>query len=103
MSTKLPTVIITGGTGGMGIATARLMGRDHRIVLADLDQTRLDNAVRELDMAGVEATGVVCDIADKASVEHLFSARSLTEVVFARWSTPLASVRKWVRLNASPA
>ena len=27
------------------MATARLMGRDHRIVLADLDRTRLDDAL----------------------------------------------------------
>ena len=39
MSAKQPTAIITGGTGGMGIETARLMGSDHRIVLAELDQT----------------------------------------------------------------
>jgi NAD(P)-dependent dehydrogenase (short-subunit alcohol dehydrogenase family) len=48
------------------------MGHDHRIVLADLDRTRLDDAVRVLAMAGVEAIGVVCDITNKASVEQLF-------------------------------
>jgi NAD(P)-dependent dehydrogenase (short-subunit alcohol dehydrogenase family) len=74
MPTTHPTAIVTGGTGGMGLATARLMGHDHRIVLADLDRTRLDDAVQELTAAGVDAGGVVCDITDKASVEQLFQS-----------------------------
>ncbi|MEV6713689.1 SDR family NAD(P)-dependent oxidoreductase [Lentzea sp. NPDC051208] len=72
MSTARAAAVITGGTGGMGLATARLMGHDHRIVLADLDRTHLDDAVRELAVAGVEAVGVLCDITGKASVEQLF-------------------------------
>ncbi|MGP9490101.1 SDR family NAD(P)-dependent oxidoreductase [Glutamicibacter sp. AOP5-A2-7] len=107
MSTTLPTVIITGGTGGMGIATARLMGRDNRIVLADLDQTRLDDAVRELDMAGVDATGLVCDIADKASVEHLFQCAvsegsHVRAVVHAAGISPqMGTAERIARINAT--
>lgn len=66
------TALITGGTGGMGLATARILGRDHRVVLADLDQDRLDAAVTELTAAGIDAAGFVCDITDRASVERLF-------------------------------
>ncbi|MES2172005.1 MAG: SDR family oxidoreductase [Actinomycetota bacterium] len=66
------TAIITGGTGGMGIATARILGADHRIVLADLDQGRIDAAVEELKGLGIDAVGFVCDIADRGSVEALF-------------------------------
>lgn len=65
------TALITGGTGGMGLATARLLGKDHRIVLADLDQSRIDSAVSELSSAGIDATGFVCDITDRASVDRL--------------------------------
>ena len=36
------TAVITGGTGGMGLATAEILGRDHRVVLADLDRSRID-------------------------------------------------------------
>lgn len=43
------TAVITGGAGGMGLATARLLGADHRIVLADLDQKRLDTAMGRLE------------------------------------------------------
>ena len=65
------TAIITGGTGGMGLATARIIGVDHRIVLADVDGGRLDRAVDELTAAGIEASGTVCDITDRASVDAL--------------------------------
>ena len=47
------TAVITGGTGGMGVATAKLLGRDHRVVLADLSQERIDSVVNDLTAAGV--------------------------------------------------
>ena len=67
------TVIITGGAGGMGLATAKIMGRDHRVVIADVNRERLDAAVAELTGLGIEAEGVVCDITDRASVDALFA------------------------------
>lgn len=67
------TALITGGTGGMGFATARLLGKDHRLILVDLRQDRLDAAVAELTATGVDARGVVCDITDANAVEGLFS------------------------------
>lgn len=66
------TVVITGGTGGMGFATARILGRDHRIVLADLNQGRIDQAVSDLAELDIDATGFVCDITDRPSVNRLF-------------------------------
>ena len=66
------TAIITGGTGGMGLATAKVLGLDHCLVIADLNQARLDTAVAELAKSGIEARGVVCDITDRTSVENLF-------------------------------
>jgi NAD(P)-dependent dehydrogenase (short-subunit alcohol dehydrogenase family) len=101
------TAVITGGTGGMGLATAGLMGRDHRIVLADLDQARLDDAVRELAVAGVEAIGVVCDITDKASVEQLFQRAEsegshVRAVVHAAGVSPhMGTAERIARINAT--
>jgi NAD(P)-dependent dehydrogenase (short-subunit alcohol dehydrogenase family) len=40
--------VITGGAGGMGVATAKIMGRDHVLVLADVRQDRLDDAAATL-------------------------------------------------------
>lgn len=68
------TAVITGGTGGMGLATARILGAGHRIVLADLDQGRIDTAVSNLTAAGIDATGFVADITDRASVDRLLDA-----------------------------
>jgi len=41
--------VITGGAGGMGLATAKIMGRDHALVLCDVRQERLDSARVALD------------------------------------------------------
>jgi NAD(P)-dependent dehydrogenase (short-subunit alcohol dehydrogenase family) len=68
------TAVITGGTGGMGLATARILGRDHRIVLADLDQGRINQAVSDLAELDIDAAGFVCDITDRASVDRLFES-----------------------------
>lgn len=65
------TAVITGGAGGMGLATAKILGRDHRVVIADLDQVRLDAAVAELAALGIDAGAAVCDITDRASVDAL--------------------------------
>jgi NAD(P)-dependent dehydrogenase (short-subunit alcohol dehydrogenase family) len=70
------TVVITGGAGGMGLATAKILGTDHRVVLADLDQARIDGAVAELSALGIEASGSVCDITDARSVQRLLDSAS---------------------------
>jgi NAD(P)-dependent dehydrogenase (short-subunit alcohol dehydrogenase family) len=67
-----PTAIVTGGTGGMGLATAKLLGKDHRVVVADLDIQRLDAAVSQLEEFRIEAVPAVCDITDQDSVQRLF-------------------------------
>ncbi|MDY6807768.1 MAG: SDR family oxidoreductase [Actinomycetota bacterium] len=66
------TAVITGGAGGMGLATAKLMGDDHRIVIADVNSERLDAAVAELTDLGVDAIAVTSDITDRASVDAMF-------------------------------
>ncbi len=41
--------VITGGAGGMGLATAKIVGRDHVVVLCDVRQDRLDTAAATLE------------------------------------------------------
>ena len=53
--------VITGGAGGMGLAAAKIVGRDHPVVICDVSQDRLDAAVAALGEADVECTAVVCD------------------------------------------
>jgi NAD(P)-dependent dehydrogenase (short-subunit alcohol dehydrogenase family) len=67
------TAVVTGGAGGMGLATAKILGRDHHIVVADITQARVDAAVAELSAEGISATGAVCNVTDRRSVAALFA------------------------------
>jgi NAD(P)-dependent dehydrogenase (short-subunit alcohol dehydrogenase family) len=64
--------VITGGANGIGFATAReFASRGARLVLADIDQGALDNAVAQLRAEGVDAHGVVCDVRKLDDVSRL--------------------------------
>ena len=64
--------VITGGASGIGFATAQeFTRRGARVVLADIDQTALGQAVERLRADGAEAHGVICDVAKLEAVEHL--------------------------------
>lgn len=64
--------VITGGAGGMGQATAKVVGRDHAVVLCDVRQERLDAAAASLKELGIAATTVTCDVTDRGAVGRLF-------------------------------
>ncbi|WP_082945986.1 SDR family oxidoreductase [Mycobacterium sp. E1747] len=63
--------VITGGAGGMGLATARIVGRDHALVLCDVRRDRLKAAVAALEELGMASTAVDCDVTDRAAVAGL--------------------------------
>ena|SRR3990167_4862291 len=74
--------IVTGGAGGMGLATASVLGRDHQVILCDLNQNKLDIAVTVLKQLGISCDAVVCDITNRDAVDALFkSAVSQGKVV----------------------
>src|SRR6516165_400929 len=68
--------VVTGGAGGMGLATARILGRDHAVVISDVRQEALDAATSELAALGITAQAVVADITDRGSVDALFGKAS---------------------------
>lgn len=73
--------MITGGAGGMGLATAKVVGQNHAVVLCDVRQDRLDVATRSLADLGIAPTVVNCDVTDRAAVVRLFeTAASLGEL-----------------------
>lgn len=64
--------VITGGAGGMGMATARIVGREHAIVLCDTRRDRLEGAAATLGELGIAVTAVNCDVTDRAAVTEMF-------------------------------
>ena len=62
---------VTGAASGIGAALARALAEAGcRVMLADIEEPALRNAVRDVGMVGPEVRGVVCDVADPASVAN---------------------------------
>jgi short chain dehydrogenase len=79
-SDKLPTypdlagkvAVVTGGSGGIGSATCRLLAASGaRVAVNGRDQARLDTVVEAIHAAGGTAIGVAADCTDLAAVERL--------------------------------
>ncbi|WP_046300399.1 SDR family NAD(P)-dependent oxidoreductase, partial [Mycobacterium sp. UM_Kg27] len=95
--------VITGGAGGMGLATAKIVGREQPIVLCDVRQDRLDAAagvLRELDVVTVH-----CDVTDRDAVASLFDTAAgigpVTAVIHAAGVSPSMGDAEYVmRTNA---
>lgn len=69
------TAVVTGAGSGMGKAFAERFGRaGMNVVLADVEQPKLDEAVAELTAAGVPAIGVATDVTDGTAVDRLRDA-----------------------------
>jgi NAD(P)-dependent dehydrogenase (short-subunit alcohol dehydrogenase family) len=67
--------VITGGASGIGRAVAEKAGSEGmRIVLGDIEEGPLKAAVDGLTSNGIEAVGLMTDVADRASVEALRDA-----------------------------
>lgn len=97
--------VVTGGAGGMGLAAAKLLGRDHSIVLCDVSRDGLDAAAKELEASGVECKTSVVDITDDQSVAELVSQAMgfgvVRSVVHAAGVSPsMGSAEFIVRINA---
>jgi NAD(P)-dependent dehydrogenase (short-subunit alcohol dehydrogenase family) len=67
---KNKTAVVTGGTSGIGLETARLLlAEGARVAICGRDKDRLAAAVATLG-AGVNLLAMTCDVLDKPSVEH---------------------------------
>jgi NAD(P)-dependent dehydrogenase (short-subunit alcohol dehydrogenase family) len=64
--------VVTGAASGIGRALAGAFGSEGlRVVLADVNESLLDEAVAELATTGVDCIGQATDVRDPASVELL--------------------------------
>ena len=69
------TALITGGNGGIGLGIARgLAAAGANIIVAARNQTKTEDAVREIAAMGVRSLGVRMDVLDEASVAEGVSA-----------------------------
>ena len=66
------TAVITGGASGIGLALARRFGAaGMNVVIGDVEEGPLHEAIAELADAGVEAAGMQCDVSDVDAVRAL--------------------------------
>jgi NAD(P)-dependent dehydrogenase (short-subunit alcohol dehydrogenase family) len=71
--------VITGGASGIGLGMARSFAqRGMKLVLADLDDAALKNALKEFGDAGVEVVGRRCDVSKLEEVEALAELATTT-------------------------
>ncbi len=69
------TAVITGGASGIGLATARQFASSGaNVVLGDIEQGPLDNAVGQLRDSGAKVIGVRCDVSVEEDVLALRDA-----------------------------
>ena len=64
MQLRNKRVLITGGSSGIGFATAQVLGaRGARLVVSGRRQDRVDAAVAALRQSGADAAGIAADVA----------------------------------------
>jgi NAD(P)-dependent dehydrogenase (short-subunit alcohol dehydrogenase family) len=66
------TAVVTGAANGIGLALSTIFAEQKmNIVLADIEQDKLQDAVSAIEGLGVKAIGVVTDVGDSDSVAQL--------------------------------
>jgi NAD(P)-dependent dehydrogenase (short-subunit alcohol dehydrogenase family) len=69
------TAFVTGGASGIGLALGRAFAQaGMKVMLADIEADALAAAVKSLDNFAPNIRGVICDVADPASIERAANA-----------------------------
>jgi NAD(P)-dependent dehydrogenase (short-subunit alcohol dehydrogenase family) len=97
--------VITGGGSGMGLATAKILGKENYIIIVGRSVKKLEGALEELKAEGIEAEAFDADISDRASVDKLAAhARKLgtiSSVIHAAGMSPhMGEARTIIEANA---
>lgn len=70
-----PTAVVV-GAGGLGMAVARRLGLDHRLLIADRDAAHVEQHCAELRAQGYDASAIACDVTRPADITALAEAAS---------------------------
>lgn len=97
--------VITGGGSGMGLATAKILGKENYIIIIGRTIKKLDNALKELKGEGIEAESFACDISDRNSVNKLAAhanetGRIMAVIHAAGMSPHMGDARTIMEVNA---
>lgn len=103
--TDKPICVITGAGSGMGLATARIMGKDHSLILAGRTAAKLETAISGLREEGIDAVAFPCDVADRDSTfrlaERANSRGRIASVIHAAGLSPhMGDARTVMEANA---
>ena len=72
MEKKEQIAVITGGASGIGLGVAKVcIQRNMKVIIADIEQEALDNAVEILKESGGEAEGILTDVSQPKQVKRL--------------------------------
>ncbi|RGD74412.1 SDR family oxidoreductase [Anaerofustis stercorihominis] len=97
--------VVTGGGSGMGLETAKILGKNHKIILVGRTVSKLDNAIKELKDLGIDAEAFPGDASDRESVKKLVeyakSKGNVKTVIHAAGVSPhMADAEKIFTINA---
>jgi len=74
-SLESKVAVVTGAASGIGLAISREFGRQGmRVVLSDVSEERLNNAVTDVGSEGIECIGVITDVRSAEAVDALAQA-----------------------------
>lgn len=63
--------VITGGGSGMGLATARIMGKSHYVIICGRSIQKLEKATAQLKAEDIECEAYSCDVSNQQIVREL--------------------------------
>ncbi len=76
------TVLITGGSRGLGLVMAREFAREGaRLVLCARDEQELQQAKTDVESLGAEVMTVVCDVTDRQAVNEMIAGVNEVDVL----------------------
>ena len=89
----------------MGLETARLMGKDHYVIICGRSVKKLESAVEELQGEGIEVEAFPCDVSDYGSVQklaaHAKEIGTIAAVIHAAGMSPhMGDAKQIMEVNA---